>query len=223
MQAKKILKWSAAGALVIAAPLAALNWAVSPAQASTVSDVSSWLANGLGLGPHGWGGQVDYQALLADALGISVDDLEAAMQEADLAAIQQLQDQGLITEDEASLMQARAKLRDYLGEGTLVAEALGITPDELQQALADGKTVADLIDEQGLDRATFQQNLTDARQAAIEQAVGDGVITQDQADQLQSMPHFGLGEFGHGPGAGTNGGGMFGGRGSGPGGMRGGW
>ncbi|HEY4667108.1 MAG TPA: hypothetical protein VIH26_07380, partial [Anaerolineales bacterium] len=58
-------------------------------------------------------------------------------------------------------------------------------------------TLSDLLDAQGMDSATYRENLAAAQQAAIAQAVEDGAITQEQADQLQE---FGPGHFGFGPG-----------------------
>ncbi len=211
MKVRQILKWSTIGLLAIATPLAALQLAVSPALAAGDGSITQIAANLLGLTGPRWGEKVDYQVLLAEALGISVEELQSAVHEADLAAIQQLVDQGTITEDQAGLMQARLELRAYLDQGSLVAEALGISTAELQQARADGKTIADLIDEQGLDQATFQENLSAARQSAIDQAVADGVITQEQADQLLAAPHHELQDGGR-PGRGPGRGGRFGGR-----------
>jgi hypothetical protein len=69
-----------------------------------------------------------------------------------------------------------------------VAEALGMTTDELQAALQDGKTLADLAEEKGVEI----QALRDAAEAAektarieqIEQAVTDGDLTRTQADWM---------------------------------------
>jgi hypothetical protein len=69
-----------------------------------------------------------------------------------------------------------------------VAEALGMTTDELEAALQDGKTLADLAEEKGVEI----QALRDATEAAektarieqIEQAVTDGDLTREQADWM---------------------------------------
>jgi hypothetical protein len=60
----------------------------------------------------------------------------------------------------------------------------------------------DLLDEAGLDQAAFMEAIQAARTEAIEQAVDDDVITQAQADLLQSETGPGL----HGPGFGGRGG-----------------
>src|SRR5262245_20706020 len=43
-------------------------------------------------GPGMFGGQIDREALLAEALGITVEELQAAQQQANLAAVQQAVD-----------------------------------------------------------------------------------------------------------------------------------
>jgi sulfur carrier protein ThiS len=139
------------------------------------------------------------QALLAEALGIEVQELEAAQLAANEAAIQQLLGQGQLTEEQAELASAANRLKSYLDREAFVAEALGISVADLKAAVAEGQTLSDLLDEQGLDSANYRENLAAAEQAAIAQAVEDGVITQEQADQLQER---GPGRFGFGPGRG---------------------
>lgn len=72
------------------------------------------------------------------------------------------------------------------------AEALGMNADELSTQLWGGKTLADLAEEKGIDLADLQATVEAAVQAeretamrsAIEQALADGTITQDNADWL---------------------------------------
>ncbi len=164
---------------------------------------------GRGIGFGRFGSGIDYQSLLAGELGITVEELQAAHESARQAAIEQMIDEGILTEEQLELRAAAGALRDYLDRDALVAEALGISVASLEDARAEGKTLSDLLDEQGLDSATYRENLAAAHEAAIAQAVEDGVITQDQADQFQSGPG---GKFGFGRGGrdGFRGGGSFG-------------
>lgn len=148
-----------------------------------------------GRGPKGVStDEIDEQALLADALGISVEDLQAARETANQAAIEQAVAEGIITQEQADEMQSRRELTSYLSREALLAEALGMTVEELQAAYADGKTLTDLMGERDLDAATVREKLATARDEAIAQAVADGVITQEQADELVQDKSFGFGD-----------------------------
>lgn len=138
-----------------------------------------------------FGGQIDYDSLLAEALGISVEELQAAREQADAVALQQAVEQGLISQEQADLMAARRQLVNYLDQDVLLAQALGISTEELQAALDEGKPPVVLAWEQGLDPAALRANLQTAHAEAMQQAVADGVITQEQADQLQNRQKVG--------------------------------
>jgi ribosomal protein S20 len=158
-------------------------------------------------GRGGFGQSIDHQALLAEALGISVEQLEAAQEQAHLKAIEQAVAEGLITQEEADEMLSRMALRSYLDRDAITAEALGISLAELEQARADGKPMAVIIYELGLDRATIRANMQAAHEAAIQQAVTDGVITQEQADEiLNGQGRGGFGQSGGRHGLGRSGG-----------------
>ena len=143
-----------------------------------------WGGRGLASGPE--------SEELAEALGISVDDLTAAYQKASEAAIQQALDEGLITAAQAELMRTGERFGmgmrfggSMLGANTidfhvLLADALGITEDELEAA---------------------QQSVHETRLA---EAVANGSITQEQADQMLSG-EFGMGSGGFGMRGGNGG------------------
>jgi hypothetical protein len=68
------------------------------------------------------------------------------------------------------------------------AEALGLTPEELFAELRAGKSPAEIAEEQGVDVEALYDAMNAARgeamQQALQQAVEDGRITQEQADQM---------------------------------------
>jgi hypothetical protein len=130
---------------------------------------------GFGLGPRGEPGG-DQQAL-ADALGITSEQLQNAEQKASEAAIQQALDAGLITQDQADAMilQGRGFAFRFGGDrpgnpradnsidyDALLAKELGISTDQLQSA-----------------RQTAQDDM-------LTQAVANGDITQEQADLIKA-------------------------------------
>jgi hypothetical protein len=73
-------------------------------------------------------------------------------------------------------------LRTYMD--TAVAEAFGMTPDELQALRDDGKTLTDVAIEQDLTVAEFDAKMEGAHTTALANAVKDGAITQAQADEI---------------------------------------
>jgi len=149
-----------------------------------------------------WGLGSAYQEHLAQALGISADELDAAMKSAQAAMLEEAVANGRITQEQADLIQAGMALRDYVDKDAIMAEALGISVDELNAARDEGTSLRDLFQEQGLDRQTLRENLKNAMDDALNQAVADGVITQEQADLLrEKTQNFGERGFG-GPGFG---------------------
>jgi ribosomal protein L19E/biotin operon repressor len=172
------------------------------------------------MGRHGRGGfgsGIDHEAQLADELGISVDELQAAQEEARQAGIDQAVADGYLTAEEADLMQAGHALRAYIDHEAIMEEVLGLSMDELKAAREEGVSIRDLLAEQGLDRDAIHEAMQSAHEEAVAQAVEEGVITQAQADALSDGEGFG----GHGgifPGRGGHGG--RGGHDMGPGGFR---
>lgn len=69
-----------------------------------------------------------------------------------------------------------------------MAKALNLTPTQLFEKLHEGKTLADIAKEQGVDLEKVQETANaervQAMKDAIAQAVKDGKITQAQADWL---------------------------------------
>lgn len=129
---------------------------------------------------------IEYDALLAEALGITVEELQAAYAAASSAALDQAVAEGFLSEEQADMMKARSALKEYVNSDELLSAALGISVDELQAARDEGKKMSALIDELGLDGEELKQALQAAYEDVVEQAVRDGVITQDQANQILS-------------------------------------
>jgi polyhydroxyalkanoate synthesis regulator phasin len=133
---------------------------------------------------------------------------------------------GTITQDQADKVAAALDESDALrpggpggpgGHGGMVrldidaaADALGLTPEELRDALAtEGTTLADVAEEEGVETSTLVDALVAAGEDRIEQAVTDGRLTQEQAEELrEALPERVAaaiemefrGERGHGPG-----------------------
>lgn len=142
-----------------------------------------------GFGRSGDGNRLEY---LAEALGITVDELEDAQERAYQAAVADAVTAGQLTQEQADAILARHALKNYIDRQAILASALGMTSDELEAALTAGQSITDLMVEQGIDTATLQTNAQAAYETAVQQAVTDGVITQAQADEILSSGGFGL-------------------------------
>lgn len=143
----------------------------------------------------GFGTSFDYDTFIAEELGVSVADLQAARQAAHEAALEQAVVEGLITPERAELIKARQALMQYIDKEEMLVTALGITTEELEAARHEGKSLPYIFGELGLNPADIKDAMQSAYEDAVQQAVDDGVITDSQADQLQE---FGFGSRGNG-------------------------
>jgi hypothetical protein len=109
------------------------------------------------------------------------------------------------------------QMHEYVEQA--LADKLGIAKTEVETALDGGKSMYQFAIDKGVKEADVTAFLTDVHKTAFAKAVGDGVMTQAQADtMLQNMTTNG---FNYGNGMMQNGRGARGGRGQG--GMMGGW
>lgn len=73
------------------------------------------------------------------------------------------------------------------------AALLGMSVDDLNKALADGKPIGALADQQNVDPAQVAETLAAVRKAALRDLVTAGTLTQAQADwMLQQMEANGM-------------------------------
>jgi hypothetical protein len=71
-----------------------------------------------------------------------------------------------------------------LGDPSTVAETLGIDEEELRSELADGKTIAEIAEEQGVDTQDVVDDIVAALQERLDEAVADEDLTQEEADEI---------------------------------------
>jgi len=88
-----------------------------------------------------------------------------------------------------------------------MAEVLDLTAEQLEEKLADGRTMAEIAEAQGLSLEEFRAAMTEARQTAMQAAVEQGLLTQEQYDWMQQRMQ---GAWGRGGCPGLAGGGMMG-------------
>ena len=140
-------------------------------------------------------------ALTLSALGVAApalaapDDAEGTASSAVeriADALSGLVDDGSITQeqaDEVATTLSEAGLGDrggHHGRGpdlATAAEALGMTEEDLREALGTGATLAQVAEDQGVAVDTLVQALVAAEEDRIAEAVVDGRLTQEQADE----------------------------------------
>jgi hypothetical protein len=105
-----------------------------------------------------------------------------------------------------------------LGEGPIAvaANTIGIAPRELLEELADGRSIAEVSEEHGVEPSTVVDAIVANAEERLARAVEDGWLTQEQADEKAAelrehvtdlvngeLPAFGRGPWlGVGPGRG---------------------
>ncbi|MBN1815523.1 MAG: hypothetical protein JXA14_27065 [Anaerolineae bacterium] len=161
-------------------------------------------------------GSFDFRArvheAIANALGVSVEEYDAVVEEAHDQVLDEAVAEGALTQEQADAIKERQELGygpgmrggGFLGprgghpggmggwmggyENSLMAVAadqLGMAVDELVAALQDGETtIADLASAQGLDPQVIADEYIAGRADLLAQAVADGRITQEQADLM---------------------------------------
>lgn len=145
---------------------------------------------------------------LAGILGITEDRLRAAVKQAGEQVVQEEVDTGRLSKEQGDRLRQRLEqggpfpfpMPGPRPAGTpvvvdrdqtiqIAAQTLGTSVDDLRAQLGQGKSIADVAKEKGVD----PQRIIDARVAKarenVNQMVKDGKLTQAQADQaLQSLP-----------------------------------
>lgn len=134
-----------------------------------------------------------YQEALAGKLGVSVDELQAAQEDAKTQVIDGAVASGRITEEQAERLRNAEpgdlrrgfgmRMRHAIGNAfETAAEILGLTTEDVRQGFADGKSLNDLAAEQGV--TDLEAQLITELTADIQAKVTDGSITQEQADRM---------------------------------------
>jgi hypothetical protein len=76
------------------------------------------------------------------------------------------------------------------------AAELGLTVEEVEAAIAEGKTVYEIAAENGITEESFYSIIMAARQASIDEGVAQGYFTQERADWMsQRQTNMQNGEF----------------------------
>lgn len=153
-------------------------------------------------GPFDFNGR--FREAIAGILGISVDEYDAAVEQAQGQVVDEALEEGWLTEEQAEMLRWRLQQDSEFGQRGMMPKDFGglarghmrggnslisIAADQLDMSLTDlltelqdGKSIADVASEKGVDI----QDIADAYMAELKEtldgAVEDGRITQKQAD-----------------------------------------
>ncbi len=143
---------------------------------------------------------------VAEKLGISVDQLRQAMQDAAHDAVDEALAQGRITQEQADTAheridsgkglrglferrqerreERRDHRRDMVRRGIVesASTALNMTVDELRDELLAGDSIADVASEQGVSLDAVKAQITSDAEARLDELVAGGKLTQERAD-----------------------------------------
>jgi hypothetical protein len=169
------------------------------------------LAAGGGLG--GDDGRQAFADALSDRVGaeVTVEDLQAARQEAAKSRLDEAVQEGRLTQDEADQMleriqqepQRRVQKREAREALVApVAKALGVGAEELREAKRDGTTLLELAQQNNVSRADLEAAVKDGLEAGAAMTGRDlpeGQELEDRVDRIVESDGPPPGRGGHGP------------------------
>ncbi len=145
---------------------------------------------------------------VAKHLGISSEKLEDATKAAAVDQVNAALEEGKITEEQAEELKSRIESGEFprfFGPGlfggpgdhhgfgghlffgdklTAAAEYLGLTQDELREALRDGQSLAEVAEAEGKSVDGLKQAILDEAKTSLDEAVADERFTREQADEI---------------------------------------
>jgi len=157
---------------------------ITQAQADRLLKFDRFPRLGLGMLLVGPDSGIDMDVLLASKLGISVQELQAAREKAAELGLEQAIETGMLSEKQADLLRSRRAIQGVIDFRSLAMDALGLSQDQLDSHRADGMDRDAILQELGMTEDEAKSKILDAYNAAVLQAVSNGVITQAQADLL---------------------------------------
>lgn len=171
----KISKKRIAGLVSVAALAAfAIVFAAIPQQASAHGGPGGSIRGGM-KAPR-MAGPAHGGTYLADALGITTEELQTAQEQAAEAGIDQAVADGLLTQERADQIKEHAgRFMGMIGKFGRFGGASNIDHEAL------------LADALGISVENLQDAQEKAKDAALAQAIADGKITQEQVDDMNAM------------------------------------
>lgn len=143
---------------------------------------------------------------LAETYGTTTDAISDAIYSATVAKVNEMVANEELTQEEADAILARLELKqlysDIVDEDVLTqaaADAIGISVEEMEAAKEDG-TLRDIMEENEVTRQDVREAVEDAKNQLIDEALANGEITEEQAEQLRDQGNGRNGRGGNGRG-----------------------
>jgi len=146
-----------------------------------------------------------FRQTVAAILGISVEEYDSAVEQAQEQVLTDAVTEGWLTQEQAERMRQRVEqapgampwgmgrgfggpARGMVGCGTslvsVAADELGMSQSDLFSRLREGKSIADVANEQGVDPQAIADAYLAQLAENLNQAVEEGHMTQKQADWM---------------------------------------
>ena len=142
-----------------------------------------------------------YAELLAEELGISVEELNEARLNARNALIDEKVAEGNLTQEQGEELKARELgegIRDRFGRGgpggklmkavvnvfQSAADIVGVPVEELRERIAGGESLVEIAQSKGISEADLKADLVEKLTADVNAAVANGSMSQERADQV---------------------------------------
>jgi uncharacterized protein YidB (DUF937 family) len=141
-----------------------------------------------------------YTELLAEELGISVDELNEARLSARNAAIDELVAEGKLTQEQGEEMKSHELgegFREHFGKGPggklvkavvnvfqSAADIIGLPVEEVRERIAGGESLAEIAQSEGISADELKADLVAKLTTDINAAVASGELSQERANML---------------------------------------
>ena len=142
-----------------------------------------------------------YTELLAEELGISVEELNEARLNARNALIDEKVAEGKLTQEQGEELKSRELgegIREHFGRGgpggklmkavvnvfQSAADIVGLPVEELRERIAGGESLIEIAQSEGISEADLKADLVEKLTADINAAVANGNMTQERANML---------------------------------------
>jgi chromosome condensin MukBEF complex kleisin-like MukF subunit len=145
-------------------------------------------------------GVTRFHELLAEELGVTVDELEEAFSNASLALIDEAEADGRLSAEEADRARERVEegrffpvFRSGFHHGFAfgrlapfdgIAELLGMTEEDLRAAVRDGQSLAEVAESAGVSLEELTAEVLANVRESLDEAVANDGLTQELADEI---------------------------------------